>query len=128
MVKEVTYKGKGIEELKSMDIREFAKITDSRTRRSIIRQYNDIEKFLKKCKKLEEKRKTIKTHTRELVIVPGMIGYTIQVYNGKTFVPIIITAEMVGHRLGEFSMTRQKIQHGAPGIGATRSSAAASVK
>jgi len=128
MVKEIAYKGKGIEELKSMDIREFAKITDSRTRRSIIRQYNDIEKFLKKCKGLGEKKKPIKTHARELVIVPGMVGHMIQVYNGKTFVPVAINMEMLGHRLGEFSITRQKIQHGAPGIGATRSSAAASVK
>jgi len=128
MVKEITYKGKGIEELKILDIREFAKIADSRTRRSILRQYNDIEKFLKKCKELGEKRKPIKTHLRELVIVPSMVGYTIQVHNGKTFVPIAITVEMLGHRLGEFSITRSKVQHGSPGIGATRSSAAASVK
>ena len=57
-----------------------------------------------------------------------MIGLTIQVYNGKTYVPVRIITEMLGHRLGEFSVTRGKVQHGAPGIGATRSSAAMSVK
>ncbi|MEM4230665.1 MAG: 30S ribosomal protein S19 [Candidatus Pacearchaeota archaeon] len=128
MVKEITYKGKTIEELKKMDIREFAKYVDARTRRSILRQYDVIEKFLKKCKELKEKRKPIRTHVREMVIVPEMIGLTIHVHNGKNFVPVNIELEMIGHRLGEFSITRTKVQHGAPGIGATRSSAAASVK
>jgi len=50
------------------------------------------------------------------------------VHNGKEFVPIDITIDMLGHRLGEFSVTRQKVKHGAAGIGATRSSASASVK
>jgi small subunit ribosomal protein S19 len=128
MAKEITYRGKTIEDLKKIDIREFARYTDSRTRRSILRQYNEIEKFLKKCKNLGEKRRLIKTHLRDMVIVPGMVGYSIQVYNGKIFIPVMIDGEMIGHRLGEFSLTRTKVQHGAPGIGATRSSASASVK
>jgi small subunit ribosomal protein S19 len=128
MAKETKYRGKTIEELKNIDTREFANYVDSRTRRSILRQHNKIEKFVKKCIRLGEKKKPIKTHLRDLVIVPKMIGYAVQVHNGKSFVPVTIGNEMIGHRLGEFSDTRTKVQHGAPGIGATRSSASASVK
>jgi ribosomal protein S19 len=49
-------------------------------------------------------------------------------YNGKTFLPVDIIAEMLGHRLGEFSPTRTKVKHGSAGVGATRSSASRSVK
>ena len=128
MQKIETHRGKTIEELKKMDIREFAKYVDSRARRTILRQSNVIEKFIKKCKECSERGKQIRTHLRDIVIVPGMIGFTVNIHNGKTFVPITITGEMLGHRLGEFVMTREKVQHGAPGIGATKSSAAASVK
>ena len=57
--------------------------------------------------------------------MPKLVGYTIGIYNGKTFNDVAITADMIGHRLGEFSMTRMKVIHGAAGIGATKSSAAA---
>jgi len=63
-----------------------------------------------------------------MIIVPQMVGWTIYVHNGKEFIPFLVTIEMLGHCLGEFSYTRQKVQHSAPGIGATRSSAALSVK
>ena len=121
-------RGKTIEELNKMDIREFAKYVDSRARRTLLRQSNVIEKFLKKCKECSEKGKPIRTHLRDIVIVPGMLGLIINVHGGKSFMPVTITGEMLGHRLGEFVMTREKVQHGAPGIGATKSSAAASVK
>ena len=128
MAREIKYRGKTIEELKNMSTREFASYADSRTRRSILRQSEKIERFVKKCLELAGKKKTIKTHLRDMVIVPRIMGCTIQVHNGKMFVPVIISEEMIGHRLGEFSNTRTKVQHGAPGIGATRSSASASVK
>jgi len=126
--KEITYRGKGIEELKEMGVREFAKYLPSDSRRAIFRQFEKIEKFLLKCKERLDKGKQIKTHLRELVIVPQMVGLNIGVYNGQTFIPVRITIEMLGHRLGEFSLTRGKVQHGAPGIGATKSSASMSVK
>lgn len=128
MVKEIVYRGKGIDELKQLDLREFAKFLSSRERRSLLRQTELIEKFLKKCEKKIAKNKLIKTQNRSLVIVPKMIGLTIHVHNGKEFVPIKISEEMLGHRLGEFAITRKKVEHGAPGIGATRSSAFLSVK
>jgi len=128
MARETKYRGKTIEELKNMSTREFANYVDSRTRRSILRQGDKIEKFVKKCINLGEKKKAIKTHSRDMVIVPKLVGYTVQVHNGKMFVSVAIGDEMIGHRLGEFSDTRTKVKHGAPGIGATRSSASASVK
>ena len=128
MVKEFTYRGKLISELKKLDLREFSRFLSSRNRRSLLRQAETIEKFLKQCKKKIAKGKPIKTHKRDLVIVPQMVGLTIHIYNGKQFLPVKIVEEMIGHRLGEFAHTRGKVQHGTPGIGATRSSAFLSVK
>ena len=126
--KEFRYKGKTIGELNSMDIREFAKLLKSNERRTALRQYDELQKFVLKCKKKTQQKKPIRTHSRHLIIVPKMIGLRINVYNGKEFFPVQIEKEMLGHRLGEFSTTRSKVQHGAPGIGATKSSAALSVK
>lgn len=126
--KEFTYRGKAIEELKKLDIREFAKLLKSNERRTLLRQTSEIQKFIARCSKKVQEKKPIKTHLRDLVIVPQLIGLKILIYNGNTFVPIEVNAEMLGHRLGEFSVTRQKVKHGAAGIGATRSSASMSVK
>jgi len=128
MVKEFFYRGKRIEELKKMEIREFAKLLTSRERRSVLRQSDKIEKFIIRCEKKIRNNKEIRTHDRELVIVPKMIDWTIKIHNGKEFVPVKILPEMIGHRLGEFAITRKKVEHSAPGIGATRSSAFLSVK
>jgi len=126
--KELTFRGKTIEELKQLDIREFAKYIPSRERRSILRNTDHIENFLAKCRKKLEKNKPIKTHDRELVIVPAMVGITINVHNGRAFERVMVNIEMLGHRLGEFTQTRSSVKHGAAGIGATRSSASRSVK
>ncbi|UZE93632.1 MAG: 30S ribosomal protein S19 [Candidatus Pacearchaeota archaeon] len=128
MVKEFNYRGKTLSELKTIDLREFSKFLPSRERRSLLRQSEIVERFLKHCEKKMAKGKPIKTHLRDLIIVPQMVNLTINVYNGKTFLPVKIVEEMMGHRLGEFAHTRGKIQHGTPGIGATRSSAFLSVK
>ena len=126
--KEQNYRGKNILQLKEMSIREFASLLKSNEKRTVLRQSEEIEKFIKRCNKKLQKNKHIKTHHRYLVIVPKMIGLKIGVYNGKTFVPIEINFEMLGHRLGEFSVTRNKVKHGSAGVGATRSSASRSVK
>lgn len=126
--KEKLYRGKKVEELKQLDTREFAKLVKSRARRAILRNYDVIEAFVKKCELKAGKNRPIKTHNRALVIVPGMVGKTIGVYNGKEFVQVRIGEEMLGHRLGEFALTRKKVQHGSAGVGATKSSAAKSVK
>ncbi len=126
--KEFTFRGKTMEELKQMNIREFAKLLKSNKRRSVLRQSEELEKFVSRCNKKMLNKKPIRTHFRHLIIVPKMVGLRIHIHNGKDFVPINIIEEMLGHRLGEFSVTRSKVKHGAAGIGATRSSAALSVK
>jgi len=128
MPKEFTYRGKTLEELKKMDTREFAKYLGADTRRFVMRHFEIIEQFVKKCRKRQERGKPIRTHLRYLVVVPNMVGYTINIHNGKEFIQIKMIAEMLGHRLGEFAATRRKVEHGAPGIGATKSSASMSVK
>jgi small subunit ribosomal protein S19 len=128
MVKEFLYRGKSLEELKQLSIREFAKFLKSRERRSLLRQFNNIEKFLLRIEKKKKAGKHIRTHARDLIVVPAMVGLIIAVHNGKEFLPVQIKSEMIGHRLGEFALTRKKVEHSAPGIGATKSSAALSVK
>lgn len=124
--KEITIKGLSEEQLKKLSIKEFMQITTSRVRRSLKRGFTDLQKKL--LIKIDKNDKNIKTHCRDMIIIPKMIGLTIKVHNGKEFTPVVITAEMLGHYLGEFVMTRKKVMHSAPGIGATRSSASVSVK
>ncbi len=120
--KENTYKGKTLEELKKLDVREFAKFLSSRQRRTVLRNFQKIEKFINKSQKKISKSKKVKTHLRDLVVVPQMVGMKIQVHNGNSFFLIDITEEMLGHKLGEFSMTRSKVKHSKAGIGATKGS------
>lgn len=120
MAKEFTYRGNTLEELKKLEVREFAKFTTSRIRRTILRQFQEIEKFIIKCKEKSSKKKPIKTHSRELIIVPQLIGFTIQIHDGKSFIPVEIIPEMIGHRFGEFAPTRARIKHGSAGMGATK--------
>jgi len=121
--KELFYRGKNVEELKKLDVREFAKYLPSRSRRSILRHFDVVDKFVKRCETSLSQNKKIKTHLRDIVIVPRLVGMTIGIYNGKTYNEVRIAHTMIGHRLGEFSVTRQKVTHGNPGIGATKSSA-----
>ena len=122
--KEQMYRGKLLAELQGMDVREVAKFLPSRSRRSVLRHFDVIEKFLARCQVKTDKKKRIKTHNRDLVIVPQMVGMTIGVYMGKAFEDVVITHEMIGHRLGEFALTRKQVKHGSAGIGATKSSRA----
>jgi len=126
--KEFTYRGKTLDELKKLDIREFAALIPARERRTILRNTEVVENFLAKCRKREGKKKLIRTHDRNIIIVPEMVGKVVFVYNGREFMRVDITNDMLGHRVGEFSPTRRAVKHGSAGIGATRSSASRSVK
>jgi len=131
MPKEFLYKGKTLQELMQMSLNELASIMPARQRRSLKRGLKEEhKKVLEKLRKFKEKgiNKPIKTHCRDMIILPEMVGWIFQVYNGKEFTAVKITPEMIGHYLGEFSLTRKRVQHSAPGIGATRSSAFMSVK
>lgn len=126
--KEFRYRGRNLKELKEMEIREFAKLLKSNEKRTVLKQYDEIQKFILRCNRKIQNKKQIRTHLRYLVIVPRMVGFKVHIYNGKIFVPVEIVEEMLGHRLGEFSVTRTKVKHGSAGVGATRSSASKSVK
>lgn len=124
--KEFCYRGKTLTELKKMSMKEFMELTPAKTRRSLKRGFPEQHKRL--IERMKEGGKNIKTHCRDMVIIPEMIDLTLMIYNGSKFVPVIIQPEMLGHRLGEFVLTRKEVHHSAPGIGATRSSASLSVK
>ena len=124
--KEFKYRGKTLEELKNLSIEQFAELIPARVRRSLKRGFTEQQKIL--LKKIRNKEQNIKTHCRNMIILPEMINMSINVHDGKNFIKLMITEEMMGYRLGEFSITRKKISHSAPGIGATRSSASLSVK
>ncbi len=116
-----SYKGKSGEEIEKLSIEDFSGLLTSRARRALKRGLTAPQKKL-----LEEIRKNPggfhKTHCREMVIIPEMLGKKIAVYNGKEFVTLEMREYMLGHRLGEFAVTRKQIKHSAPGFGATKSS------
>ena len=115
------YKGKSMEEIDKLSLEEFSTLLTSRPRRALKRGLTTIQKKL-----VEDIRKNRgkfhRTHNREMVIIPEMVGIKMGIYNGKEFVAVEIKDFMIGHRLGEFSPTRKQIKHSAPGFGATRSS------
>ena len=125
MAREYTYKGKTESELANLSMEEFIEMVPSRMRRTLKRGFTPYQKRLiekvKRVKKLDIK-KPLKTQVKDMPILPEMIGLTIAVYNGKEYIPVIIDAEKLGHFLGEFVLTRRRIAHSAPGVGATRSS------
>lgn len=110
--KEQTFRGKTLGELTQLGVREFAKILPSGRKRNVLRNFQEHEKFLTRVKeKLQKGKKLIKTHKRDLVIMPELVGVKMGVYNGRDFVPVEITFEMLGHKLGEFSISRAKTKH-----------------
>lgn len=120
--KEKLYRGQKLEDLRKLDVRETAKYLPARSRRSVLRNFDVIEKFVKRCEKKNERNKKIKTHNRDLVIVPKMVGMNIGIHNGKGFQNVEILMEMIGHRLGEFAVTRTRVAHSGAGVGATKGS------
>lgn len=130
-LEEFRFKGKTLEEVQKMEIAEFTKLLPARPRRSLqrelLKRYKPLMTKIEKTKKGAFKRQ-LKTHARDMVVLPFMVGMTFHIYNGKEFIPVVIIKEMLGHYLGEFAATRKKVAHSAPGIGATKSSTAAASK
>ena len=122
--KEKRYRGQSLEYLRSIDVRESAKFLPASSRRAILRNFDVVEKFVKSCEKKIERKKKIRTHKRDIVVVPKMVGMSIGVHNGRGFQDVPIIMEMIGHRLGEFALTRVRVKHSSAGIGATKSSRA----
>ncbi len=132
--KKFKYRGKTLEELLNMSLDEFAQLLPARQRRSLQRGFTKAQiKLLARIREVIKnpelaKKAVIKTHVRDMIILPEMVGLTIAVYNGKEYIPVKITPEMIGHRLGEFSPTTKKVTHGEPGLKATKSSRFVAVK
>ena len=126
MAKEFKWQGMNEEEIKKLDLKKFIKLIPARQRKSLKKGFSEQQKIL--LQKIEKGEQNIKTHCRNLVILPQMIGLLLKVYNGKDFVPVSITSEMIGHYLGEFALTRKGVSHSAAGVGATRSSKAVSAR
>jgi len=125
MVRELTYRGYTLQQLVEMPTDQFIKLLPSRQRRSLRRGLTDAQrKLLVKIRKYKQKgiNKPIRTHVRDMIILPEMVGLTIWIHNGKDFTPVEIQPEMIGHRLGEFAITNKRVVHGRPGVGATKSS------
>jgi small subunit ribosomal protein S19 len=121
MPKEFKYRGKTVEELKSMSMDEFIRLLPSRMRRSLMRGLSNEQRIiLTRLRKNDDK--PIRTHARDMIILPEMLGKTIHVYNGKEFIEVKINEKMLGHYLGEYSNPMSLVRHGRPGIGASRSS------
>jgi small subunit ribosomal protein S19 len=130
MVERIAFKGKLPDATAAMTNEEFIRLIKSRARRYIKRnslQYRDLMERVKESKASGNK-KPIRTHTRETVIFPAFVGLEFDVYDGKVFQKVHVTAPMVGHRLGEFAPTTKRVQHSSPGIKATRGSKFLSVK
>lgn len=125
MPREFKYRGYSLEQLQGMSFESFLGLLPSRQRRSLNRGISDEKKKLIEETMLAKEGKLknpIKTHARDMVILPSMVGLNIQVHSGKEFVALEIKPEMVGRYIGEFVITNKKVVHGTPGIGASRSS------
>jgi|SRR5271157_4251774 len=125
MPKEFRYRGKTMDELNAMSTEALLQLLPSRARRSLNRGVSEEKRKLledARAKRDGKKEGEIKTHARDMIVLPTMVGLTIGVHNGREFVPLEIKAEMVGRYLGEYVITNKKVVHGTPGIGASRSS------
>ena len=120
--KEFKFCGLTVEELQSLSIDELIPLLPSRMRRTLKRGLTkEQNKLLDDIKSVKD-GDMIKTHCRDMIILPAFIGHNILVHSGKEFQRVNIQPQMVGHYLGEFALTRKKVKHTGPGVGATRSS------
>lgn len=116
---EFKYRGYKIDELKKMSLEQIAELLPARQRRTLQRGLSENQK---KVLQRIQSGKVIRTHLRDMIILPEMIGLTFEIHDGKKFNRVEILPDMIGHYLGEFALTRKKVSHGSAGIGATRSS------
>ena len=117
---EFTYRGYKIDELKAMGLSELIPLMPARVRRKFNRGLNRDEETL--IAKIRDGNEKVRTHVREMIVMPEMVGKSIEIYNGKEFMKVEFQPEAVFHYLGEFALTRKKVSHGSAGIGATRGS------
>jgi small subunit ribosomal protein S19 len=128
MPKDYLYRGHDLKELQGMSMDEFILLLPSRHRRSLQRGLSEEQRVLleniRVARETPDRRPNaaVKTHARDMIILPEMVGFTVALHNGKDFAPIEVVPQMVGHYLGEYAITNKPVKHGQPGIGASRSS------
>ena len=116
------YRGQTLEDLLALSQDEQLALLPSRARRFFSRGFDhDTQVFWEKVQAAGEGDE-IRTHLRDFPVMPQFVGKMIHIHNGKEFQKVGITAEMIGHKLGEFAPTRKSVKHTGPGVGATRSS------
>ncbi|NHI83839.1 MAG: 30S ribosomal protein S19 [Candidatus Thorarchaeota archaeon] len=126
---EPMYRGYKLSDLVQMNMDTLIELLPSRRRRTLRRGLPQRQKKLlmklRAARKAKKKGKDIivKTHCRDMVILPEMVDLTIGVHNGKEFVKVKILPQMIGEVLGSLSIPTRQVKHGSPGIGATKSSA-----
>ncbi len=119
--KEFTYRGYTLEQLQALTMTELLPLLPSRARRSYRRGLNrEQQTFVDKLRGSDGG--AVKTHRREIFILPDFVGKVVSVYTGKEYREIEIKPEMIGHAIGEFALTRHFTHHSGPGVGATRGS------
>jgi small subunit ribosomal protein S19 len=129
LVREFKFKGYAQEQLQTLSIEALLPLLNARQRRSLDKRVahymNDEKRKFREEVKLAREGKLkgqLRTHIRDMIILPDMVGLSVNVHNGKDFSNITIKKEMIGHYLGEYAITNKRVQHGAPGVGSSRSS------
>lgn len=103
------FRGKTLEELQALNQDEFVALLPSELRRKFKRGL--VEEEEKLLSKINSGQKNLRTHVRELIVFPNMVGKRISIYNGKEFIQVTIIEEMIGMRLGELAPTRPVAKH-----------------
>lgn len=119
--KEFTYRGLNLEQLKALPPEEMQKLLPARIRRSLQRGLKEEHQHLVE-RVAKHPDAVLRTHLRDMPILPTFVGRAFAVHNGKEFQRVDVQPEMVGHYLGEFALTRKSVKHTGPGVGATRGS------
>ncbi|MEK6987308.1 MAG: 30S ribosomal protein S19 [Candidatus Thermoplasmatota archaeon] len=120
--KEFTYRGYTLGEMKAMTLDEIVELLPARARRSFVRGIDEERMTFIEKLRANGGEEAVRTHCRDVPILPDFVGKKVAVHNGKEFVSVDIKPEMIGHYIGEFAMTRKAVAHSGPGVGATRSS------
>jgi small subunit ribosomal protein S19 len=120
--REFTLRGLTLPKLQELTLPELGKLLSARARRSIRRGFNaDQQRFLEAIAE-HPKEQAVRTHCRDVLVLPNHVGHRVAVHNGHEFKEIEVRPEMIGHFYGEFALTRRFEKHSGPGVGATRSS------
>ncbi len=121
--KEFTYRGYTLDEMRAMTFQEVLELLPSRARRTYRRGLDEQQQiFVDRLRSAPWDEAALRTHCRDVPILPDFIGKKVAIHNGHQFVTVDLKPEMIGHYLGEFSLTRGVVKHSGPGVGATRSS------